>query len=301
MSSPDIDIDCHCQLRHSNSLTYTVQDHSETVMLSRIYIIPRSLTISFHIKSTKILLYPNFPKTSSFPSLLIIRHISKVNMSSSTHDTTLSPAMQSAQAQWHSTSVAEKYLNAEKATRPFAQLLISKSNLSSTTSDSSEESPYILDLACGTGAAVQEIYNAVPKQVWGKMKVYGGDVSQGMVEYLAHRGKENAWVGLDTGICDGNEIGFPDNTFTHSICTFGVFIMPKSLSELFRVTKKGGWVGVTTWILFQWYVNLPYSSTILLNINTNPISSTKQDPPCQQEYIPHALEPLQPLPLRNNR
>jgi ubiquinone/menaquinone biosynthesis C-methylase UbiE len=215
--------------------------------------------------------------------------------STSTHDSTLSPAMQSAQSRWHLDSIAEKYLNAENATRPFAKILVSKSNLSQLQDE--KDKIHILDLACGTGAAVQEIYDAVPKPAWSKMSVYGGDVSAGMVEYLASRGEKNGWVGLETGVIDGNEIDFPNETFTHALCTFGVFIMPKSMGELYRVTKKGGWVGVTTWVRFQWYgFILPaaiytmytpsfHSSAIL-------IPTARQDPPRQPQHITHVLCPI---------
>jgi ubiquinone/menaquinone biosynthesis C-methylase UbiE len=100
--------------------------------------------------------------------------------------------------QWQDDGVARKYLNAENATRPYAKILVDKSGLKD-----GEES-YVLDLACGTGAVVQEIYDAVPKEKWDGVKVYGGDVSSGMVEYLQTRGKGNGWSGLTTGIVDGN-------------------------------------------------------------------------------------------------
>jgi ubiquinone/menaquinone biosynthesis C-methylase UbiE len=180
-------------------------------------------------------------------------------------------------AAWHDSAIAQKYVNGEKATRPYAKILVEKSNLADV------EDAYVLDLACGTGAVVQEIYDAVPKEKWDGLKVHGGDVSQPMLDYLKTRGEENGWVGLETGVVDGNvciflpftsyipssqlsrrtfffkkrihkvqAIPFPDSTFTHALCTFGVFMMPKSLSELYRVTKPGGFVGVTSWARFQW-------------------------------------------------
>jgi ubiquinone/menaquinone biosynthesis C-methylase UbiE len=104
-------------------------------------------------------------------------------------------------AAWQSSNIAQKYINAEKATRPYASILVSKSKLANITS---RNETYVLDLACGTGAAVQEIYNAVPTDKWSVLKVYGGDVSQSMLDYLSRRGRKNGWSGLCTGIVDGN-------------------------------------------------------------------------------------------------
>jgi SAM-dependent methyltransferase len=110
-------------------------------------------------------------------------------------------------AAWQKSNIAQKYLNAENATRLYASILVSKSNLANITS---EDETHVLDLACGTGATVQEIYDVVPKDKWNGLKVHGGDVSQPMLDYLAGRGRENGWSGLSTGVVDGNvRISFP--------------------------------------------------------------------------------------------
>jgi ubiquinone/menaquinone biosynthesis C-methylase UbiE len=49
---------------------------------------------------------------------------------------------------------------------------------------------------------------------------------------------------------------FSNDTFTHALCTFGIFIMSNGLAELHRVTKPGGFVGVSSWVRFQWYIHL---------------------------------------------
>lgn len=106
------------------------------------------------------------------------------------------PAVQSA---WHDPNIAARYINAENATRPYAKSLVAKAKLSDIT-----EYVNIFDLATGTGAAVQEIYDAVPKELWGKVKVLGGDVSEIMLGYLKERGKNEGWEGLETAKVDGN-------------------------------------------------------------------------------------------------
>lgn len=103
------------------------------------------------------------------------------------------------QAAWHDPNIAARYINAENATRPFAKALVGKAKLSDIKADVN-----IFDLATGTGAAVQEIYDAVPKEQWGRVKVLGGDVSESMLGYLEERGKKEGWEGLETAKVDGN-------------------------------------------------------------------------------------------------
>jgi SAM-dependent methyltransferase len=109
--------------------------------------------------------------------------------------------MASIQHVWHDSSAAVAYVNAENATRPSARLLVSKSKLTSAVSAS--EDVYVFDLATGTGAAVHEIYAAVPKEHWGNLRILGGDVSEPMLEYLGATGKREGWRRLETRVVDG--------------------------------------------------------------------------------------------------
>jgi ubiquinone/menaquinone biosynthesis C-methylase UbiE len=95
---------------------------------------------------------------------------------------------------------ARKYENAENATIPFAKILIEKSGLAGF--DGKEA--HILDLACGTGAVIKELYDAVPREKWGKLKVLGADVSPPMLSYLAARGTAQGWPNLETRVVDGS-------------------------------------------------------------------------------------------------
>jgi ubiquinone/menaquinone biosynthesis C-methylase UbiE len=94
---------------------------------------------------------------------------------------------------------AKRYKNAECATLPFAKIIIEKSGLAQLGSE-----VHVFDLACGTGAVIQELYNAVPREKWGQLKVLGGDVSPPMLAYLEARGKDQGWTGLETQIIDGD-------------------------------------------------------------------------------------------------
>lgn len=100
---------------------------------------------------------------------------------------------------WSDPGMAERYSNAENATRPSARLIVSKSGLAEFADDAN-----IFDLATGTGAAVQEIYDAVPKEKWEKVKILGGDMSEPMLAYLKARGEREGWKGLETKQLDGN-------------------------------------------------------------------------------------------------
>lgn len=102
-------------------------------------------------------------------------------------------------AGWQDSEAAKRYATAENATRPFCKILVDKSGLAQIQGD-----VHVLDLATGTGAAVQELYDAMPKDKWALLNVLGADVSPAMLEYLKNRGEESGWKGLETCVVDGN-------------------------------------------------------------------------------------------------
>jgi ubiquinone/menaquinone biosynthesis C-methylase UbiE len=97
---------------------------------------------------------------------------------------------------------AQKYKNAENATRPYAKTIIQQSGIVAYLNLGGEAN--VLDFGCGTGVVVHELYNTVPKEKWGQLKVLGTDISPPMLEYLRARGDEQGWTALDTKIVDGN-------------------------------------------------------------------------------------------------
>lgn len=99
---------------------------------------------------------------------------------------------------WQSRSFAERYQNVENASRPFGKLIVEKSGLANSDGEA-----HIFDLATGTGAAIQELYDAVPKEKWGQLKVLGGDISPVMLDYLNKRAETQGWPGLETQVMDG--------------------------------------------------------------------------------------------------
>lgn len=107
--------------------------------------------------------------------------------------------MQHAQAVFKDPDAAARYANAENATRPFCKILVEKSGLANVKKD-----VHVFDLATGTGAAIQELYDAVPKEQWEHLKVLGADSSPAMLEYLKARGEKSEWPGLKIEVMDGN-------------------------------------------------------------------------------------------------
>ncbi|KAH8640612.1 hypothetical protein IG631_03553 [Alternaria alternata] len=101
---------------------------------------------------------------------------------------------------------AQRYKNAEKATGPYAKTLVGQSGIVAHLDSGAEAN--VLDFACGTGVVVQKLYDTIPKERWGQLKVLGADISPPMLEYLKARGEKQGWMGLETKIVDGN-VRFP--------------------------------------------------------------------------------------------
>ncbi|USP76393.1 S-adenosyl-L-methionine-dependent methyltransferase [Curvularia clavata] len=155
---------------------------------------------------------------------------------------------------------AEQYENAEKATRPFGKIIVEKSGIAQSIE--AGEEVRVLDFACGTGAVIQELYDSVPKEKWGQLKVTGTDFSPAMLEYLDKRAQREGWTGLDTKIVDANMPGFKDDitkalpasTYTHIFISFAVISMPShTLQRLNSLLRPNGFIAVTSWVIIPWY------------------------------------------------
>ncbi|KAH7406636.1 S-adenosyl-L-methionine-dependent methyltransferase [Phaeosphaeria sp. MPI-PUGE-AT-0046c] len=175
---------------------------------------------------------------------------------------------QDAKHLWQDAGMAERYANAENATRPSCQFLVAKSGLANLS-----DGVKVFDLATGTGAAVQEIYDAVPKEKWGKVSILGGDVSEPMLAYLKARGEKEGWQGLETKHLDGNTLDLPSQTYTHVFCTFAVFVIPDVLPKLFSTLKPGGFAGISTWASLPWVPLLSASISQMPSAPYNPTAT----------------------------
>ena len=104
----------------------------------------------------------------------------------------------------------------------------------------------VLDIATGRGAVLFPLANAV-----GPLgKVVGIDISQQMIAETSREILEKGvnWVSL---LCmDAEHLDFPDNSFDHVFCGFGLFFLPSiptALAEFKRVLKPQGKLVVSTW------------------------------------------------------
>ncbi len=103
----------------------------------------------------------------------------------------------------------------------------------------------VLDVACGPGTTT-ELAAAVAR------RVQSLDFSPKMIEQLrkncATQGNVTACVG------DGQELPFPDQSFTAAFSMFGLMFFPNphaGLQELHRVLKPGGRALISSWVPMQ--------------------------------------------------
>jgi ubiquinone/menaquinone biosynthesis C-methylase UbiE len=104
----------------------------------------------------------------------------------------------------------------------------------------------VLDVACGTGASALPAAAAVGP---------GGRVTAvDLAERLLARGREKAaragLANIEFIQGDMTSLAYPNMHFDAVICVFGVFFVPDMeslLNELWRMTRPGGKLAVTTW------------------------------------------------------
>ncbi|KAF6820595.1 methyltransferase type 11 [Colletotrichum plurivorum] len=139
----------------------------------------------------------------------------------------------------HFNEIAHSY---EKSTggctRELAERFVPLLNI---TSDS-----VILDNACGTGIVTDILVN---KFGLGKgPTIHAVDGSSKMVEIVEARflGNKN----VTTATIPGEDLGFPDETFTHSVTNLGFLFFDdaqKGAAEVWRTLRPGGVAVVTNW------------------------------------------------------
>lgn len=100
----------------------------------------------------------------------------------------------------------------------------------------------ILDIATGTGDL------AVEASVLNPVKIIGIDISEGMLEVGRKKMKANGLDSIiDLQFGDSENLPFEDNSFDAVTAGFGVRNfedLPKGLSEMCRVMKKGGKIAI---------------------------------------------------------
>ena len=100
----------------------------------------------------------------------------------------------------------------------------------------------ILDIATGTGWAARLLANT-------GAEVTGVDIAAGLIE-AAKIVASKAQLKIDFQVGDAESLHFSDNRFDAVVSTFGIMFASNpetAASELARVCKKGGKIGLTTW------------------------------------------------------
>ncbi|KAH6639547.1 S-adenosyl-L-methionine-dependent methyltransferase [Boeremia exigua] len=155
---------------------------------------------------------------------------------------------------WQQTpDVAERYKAAENATRPFAKTMVAVTEELTTLKSTPV---HILDLGCGTGAIVAELYDAIPQAQWPDLHILAGDISQPMLEYLKTRGEQEGWSSLTTQNIDATKLPAADlrADFAHVFVGFAIFMLPPDvLPQLAQKTVPGGTIAVSSWVHLPWY------------------------------------------------
>ncbi|KAF5583561.1 ubiquinone menaquinone biosynthesis methyltransferase ubiE [Fusarium pseudocircinatum] len=140
----------------------------------------------------------------------------------------------------HFNKIAEKYESTTGgATRELAHHAISSiAALKPLTSESK-----ILDNACGTGIVTDIILKSGIKP-----EIHAVDVAENMISIA--RNRFSSHPNVHTAVMSGEELAFPDETFTHSITNLGLMYFNdahKGAREIARTLKPDGVAVVTGW------------------------------------------------------
>ena len=104
----------------------------------------------------------------------------------------------------------------------------------------------VLDLASGTGEpALSLARRVVPGGV-----VTATDISEGMLRALRANAETEGLSNVETRVCDGQELPFPDAAFDLVTSRFGVMFfveIDRALREIRRVLKPGGRIAFMVW------------------------------------------------------
>ncbi|USP76180.1 methyltransferase type 11 [Curvularia clavata] len=106
----------------------------------------------------------------------------------------------------------------------------------------------VLDNACGNGMFSQELFVEYPDT---PLTVSCADIAPSMIE-LARRsvpqGNPSSKVSFE--VMPGEKLSFPDETFTHSVTSLGIFFFKDAAAgarEIYRTLKPGGTAVLTSW------------------------------------------------------
>jgi ubiquinone/menaquinone biosynthesis C-methylase UbiE len=109
----------------------------------------------------------------------------------------------------------------------------------------------ILDIGCGPGQVTSEILKAHGTELPDSSRMVASDFSSGMIKQVENRKKEaidsgdTIWSKVETLECDATNLSaFPDNSVSHAVAGFVLFMVPKAdiaMKEVLRaLTDQNG-------------------------------------------------------------
>lgn len=108
------------------------------------------------------------------------------------------------------------------------------------------EGATLLDVACGNGASLFSVAHSIGENG----QVIGIDFSKEMVKETQFRIYSQGLSNAKVLQMDAEKLDFPDNSFDYVLCGLSTAFFSNSLmavSEMYRVLKYGGKLGVSTW------------------------------------------------------
>lgn len=135
------------------------------------------------------------------------------------------------------------YVQVERLTTPPTRSLLTRvSNILPLDSPNTT----VFDNGCGTGVLASVVKDQHPQ-----VSLLATDASDGMIRVLRSRIADEKWQNVTARVVDSRNLeGIQDDSFTHTFSTFMVCLAPepgKIVSEMRRVTKEGGVLGLAVW------------------------------------------------------
>ncbi|QLI67743.1 Glandicoline B O-methyltransferase roqN [Metarhizium brunneum] len=106
-----------------------------------------------------------------------------------------------------------------------------------------------LDSACGTGVVTQEVQGMLARDVLDKSTFICADSSRVLVDVVAGRIQDEAWVNTQAEVLDARDTGLEESSLSHVAVALGLHLIPepdKVLKDCWRILKDGGVFGATT-------------------------------------------------------
>ncbi len=146
----------------------------------------------------------------------------------------------------------------------------------------------VLDVATGNGAVLL----AVARRLGSDGQVTGVDLSAGMLQEAERAAKADGLVNVELRKMDAEHLEFPDQTFDAVLCAHALFLFPNqeaALREMHRVTKPGGYIGVSV------FGNTPPAFTPAWTVLARQLVEYRASLPLSDPlayYTPHEIDSL---------